>query len=377
MADWKWDEDRQSWRKELWIAGKRAKLTVKGTKKEALEYEARKRIELGQTGIVSQKNAPEFEAFCVETYKPHAKTSLRASTWDVRRYQLAPLIEHFKRGKLTTLTTAAVEGYKQSRIKEVGRVTVNAELNVLSAVLTYARHLALPCATPKIKRFPEAKSNKAKIKAYSREEVGFILAGAADVAPDFLVLVKFLVETGARKSEAINLPWTRVDLAGAMARIWSGDAEDEDDSEEYEVKSVEREVTLSDGLVKALKEQKLRVGSSPWVFPVRTNRASKNGTAHTKGERYAAWPKHTWARVLKLANAKLKAGKPAAKPIVGGPHRLRHTFASTFLAAKPDLFALGRILGHSHTRVTELYSHLLPDHLATTRNVVTFDVAAT
>jgi hypothetical protein len=34
-----------------------------------------------------------------------------------------------------------------------------------------------------------------------------------------------------------------------------------------------------------------------------------------------------------------------------------------------------RVLGHSHSRVTELYSHLLPDHLAATRNVVTFDAA--
>ena len=374
MADWI-EERPGTWRKDLWLAGKRTKLTFKGTKREAQEYEARRRIELGQTGIVSQKNVPAFETFCVETYKPHAQASLRASTWNVRRYQLSPLIEHFKLRKLTTLTTATVEGYKQERIKSVGKVTVNAELNVLSAVLSYARHLALPCATPKMKRFAESKSNKAKIKAYSREEVGFILAGATEVGPDFFTLVKFLVETGCRKSEAINLPWSRVDLPNAMVRIWSGDVDDEDDGEEYEVKSVEREVTLSDGLVRALKEQKLRVGASPWVFPVRTNRASSNDEKrHTKGERYAAWPKHTWARVLKLANARAKEAKATAKAIVGGPHRLRHTFASTFLAVKPDLFALGRILGHSNSRVTELYAHLLPDHLATTRNVVTFEV---
>ncbi|MGO9838647.1 MAG: hypothetical protein ACLP1X_31085 [Polyangiaceae bacterium] len=42
------------------------------------------------------------------------------------------------------------------------------------------------------------------------------------------------------------------------------------------------------------------------------------------------------------------------------------------MQSKPDLFLLGRILGHSHTRVTELYSHFLPEHLAEARNVVTF-----
>ena len=35
----------------------------------------------------------------------------------------------------------------------------------------------------------------------------------------------------------------------------------------------------------------------------------------------------------------------------------------------PDLFLLARVLGQ-HTRVTRLYSHLLPDHLARARNAV-------
>jgi hypothetical protein len=45
----------------------------------------------------------------------------------------------------------------------------------------------------------------------------------------------------------------------------------------------------------------------------------------------------------------------------------------------PDLFLLARVLGHSDARVTRLYSHLLPEHLARARNAVQFGapVAAT
>ncbi|HEX7600890.1 MAG TPA: site-specific integrase, partial [Polyangiaceae bacterium] len=208
----------------------------------------------------------------------------------------------------------------------------------------------------------------------------FILAACSIVAPEFLVVVKFLVETGCRKSEAINLPWTRVDFERRVVRIWNGVAEDDDeeddeeegdddDDSEYEVKSVEREVTLPDALVLMLKAQKLKVGASEWVFPVRTNRM------HTKSGRYAQFPKHTWARVLVKANELAKKANPGASKIAGGPHRCRHTFASHFLSAKPDLFALARVLGHGHSRVTELYAHLLDEHLATTRNVVTFEAA--
>jgi len=114
---------------------------------------------------------------------------------------------------------------------------------------------------------------------------------------------------------------------------------------------------------------------SLWVFPVETDRASRGGRSHTKGERYATWPKHKWSRALKLATALAKKADRKARDIVGGPHRLRHTYASTFLSVKPDLFALAKVLGHSHSRVTELYAHLLPEHLAATRNVVSFDAA--
>lgn len=373
MAEWTWDETKKAWRKDLWVSGRRTKLTFRGSKREAQEYEARRRIELGATGVVRQKDAPAFETFCVDAYKPHAKMSLRASTWNVRRYQLEPLIEHFRLTKLTKLTTALVESYKQRRVQEVDKVTVNSELNVLSAVLTYARHLKLPCAEPAIQRFTVRKK-KGNAKAYTREEVGFILAGARAVGPDFYALVRFLAETGCRKSEAINLPWARVDLRRAMVKIWS-DVDGEEDEDEYEVKSRDREVTLPDSLVVILKEQKLRVGESAWVFPVRTDRASRGAKRETKGGRYANWPKHTWARALAKATELRRETDPKATAITGGPHRLRHTFASMFLARCPDLFALGRILGHSHSRVTELYSHLLPDHLATTRNVVTYEEA--
>jgi integrase len=118
-----------------------------------------------------------------------------------------------------------------------------------------------------------------------------------------------------------------------------------------------------------LKEQKAKAGGSEWVFPVTMNRM------HTKGDKYWEFPDTTWARVLTKANDLAKKADPNARKIAGGPHRCRHTYASHFLQAKPDLFALGRVLGHSHTRVTELYAHLLADHLAGTRNVVTFEAA--
>jgi integrase len=253
---------------------------------------------------------------------------------------------------------------------------VNGELNVLSAVLTYAREIKVPCASPKIRRFKTRKSSKGKVKVYSRDEVGFILAASAIVAPRFTVVAKFLFETGCRKSEAINLPWTRVDLDRGLAKIWNEVDEDDetegsrdDGAPSYTVKSVEREVPLTDDLAIALRKQKLKVGTSEWVFPVTTHRMG------TKGGKYSEFPDATWARVFAKATELARAKDPTARNITGGPHRCRHTYASHYLKAKPDLFALGRLLGHSHVRVTEIHGHLLPGHLDEARNVVSFQQA--
>lgn len=42
---------------------------------------------------------------------------------------------------------------------------------------------------------------------------------------------------------------------------------------------------------------------------------------------------------------------------------MRHTYASHFLANGSSSFELGRLMGHSNSKVTELYSHMLPGAL--------------
>ena len=51
------DPTLEAWRKELWFNGSRTKLTCKGTKKDALEYEARRRLELGAGAVVVQQKS--------------------------------------------------------------------------------------------------------------------------------------------------------------------------------------------------------------------------------------------------------------------------------------------------------------------------------
>ncbi len=261
------------WKGEVWNRGHRTTITFHGTSADAKVFEAEQRLKIAREGIVDSRTVPTFATFCVDHYKPAAKIELRKKTWTIRRYQLENLVVFFGPVRLTKLTEALIEQYKHRRRKTVGAVTVNTELNVFSAVLSYAHRIKVPCASPKIVRF-RVRSKKGKVQFFTREEVGYILAACAEKAPAFLVLFTFLFETGCRKSEAINLPWENVRFEQRVVRIWS-DPDDDDGDDAYEVKSVEREVPLSDHMLRLLREQKLKGLSREWVFPVLVKRAGK------------------------------------------------------------------------------------------------------
>jgi integrase len=142
--------------------------------------------------------------------------------------------------------------------------------------------------------------------------------------------------------QALALTWPQVDVRGREIRIWPSDEWQPKDNEP-------REVPISDALLPLLTGPRR---SQTWVFPCST------------GERWACWPK------LQFDRARERAG------LLGGPHTLRHTFASHFLARQPDIGLLAQVLGHSEESVTRLYQHMLPERLARARNVVSIGVPA-
>ena len=57
-------------------------------------------------------------------------------------------------------------------------------------------------------------------------------------------------------------------------------------------------------------------------------------------------------------------------------HDLRHSYASSALAAGVPLATVGKILGHKRARTTERYGHLSQDHVAAANDVVGAALAA-
>jgi integrase len=326
----------------IWVRGERHDFIHDGPKKEAKTWEARKRLELEAKAPGSLRVVPSFSDFAEGPYKANAKKRLKARTWSNREYTLATLIEHFDKTKMNAITTAEVEAYTDSRLaKKIRATTINDELKVLRAILAYARELHIPLVNANIRDLP-TRGVKRKVTFWTGDQVEKLLDKMHAKSPDLVPLVVFLLNTGCRKGEALALEWPAVDLERGYVYVQP--------SEEWQPKDGEpREIPISDALRPYLEARPL---SKRWVFP--TTRGKR------RHDRYKFWPQRAFDRAREAAG------------LEGGPHTTRHTFATHFLANRGDIYLLAKILGHSSTYVTELYGHLLPEHLERARNAVNF-----
>ena len=319
----------------LWTKGARREWVVQGTKADGDRFEAQRRLELRvEAGPAERRVAATFFELC-EEYAVHAEAHLKASTWRVRTYQIDALTTHVGAVRVTEFGPGNVEAFKLARLRDkVMASSVNNELRVLKTVLGWGRDMGHQIPLFNWKRLPERGNPRAR--AFTAPELERLWASCRSEAPTLLPLLLFLVNTGCRKGEGIAAEWSWIDFDAAMIRIPSNAA--------WQPKNGKpREVPMSDS-VRAILTGKRK--DKRWVFP------SFFGGALTE------FPKDLWRRVTKHAK------------LTGGPHQLRHTFASHFLQQVPDLFLLAQVLGHSHHRVTELYAHLLPGHLDRARNAV-------
>lgn len=327
-----------TYRVRIWARGHSHEWIIPGTKGEAVAFEARKRVEL-RAKSSSSRVSPSFSSFASETYEPHAERCLGVSTWHkVRVYQVRTLEKVLGALKLDQLRPEDVEAFKTKRLQDGRKASsINNELRVLRTMLRWAEEQGIPVAPVKIKML--ARAGKPRIRCWSVEQVNRLYLAAKAEPAALLVepLLVFLLNTGVRKGEAIAAEWSWIDWRGKMLRIPV--------TEYWRPKDKEaREVPLSEGVLSTLRTLDQR---TPRIFPT-----ARGGGPHL------AFPQKTFNRVRKRAG------------LVGGPHTTRHTFASHFLQAVPDLQLLAQVLGHSHTRVTELYTHLLPGHLDRARNAV-------
>lgn len=167
----------------------------------------------------------------------------------------------------------------------------------------------------------------------------------AAAAPHLRPLILFLIGTGARFAEAIELDWRDVDLAGARVIFW-------------QTKEGGRRVaTLPPRVVAALAALPAGLAGAPEgpVFRRKLRRAGAEALPYAdKGRESGGQIKSGWKGALR------RSGLAASVPGLT-PHDLRHTYASWHYARHKDLLKLKADGGWASVALVERYAHLLPE----------------
>jgi len=315
-----------------------------------------------ETKRVDQKTAPLLWRFCAArnpdgdppvlehgAYHLHILNRNRIGeyTYKNRLYTLATLLAHFGEMRLNEIGPEQVLEYQDLRsADDIKASTINGEVKVLRAIL----HLAVQKRIAGVQLLtkeaaPDLDEVETEAIPWTTEQMKMLLDSAWHRSRRLYGTVLILANTGMRRGEVINLQWESVNLDAKTITLRP--------SKWWKPKDKQpRHIPIGDALVEYLESVK---------------RESSFVVVSRKREPYAFWPQ------LQFDEARAAAG------LIGGPHRLRHTFASHFLSnwsskdrSGDPMMALAQVLGHSHTQMTRRYSHLLPGHLDNARGLVDF-----
>ena len=237
------------------------------------------------------------------------KNLVRISSADIKNYQLERKLEVRNKPKNT-----------DKREGEINYRSVNIELATLHHFFNYCMERNYIQSNPasRIKKLNEL----SRLKTLSDGDIKKLIAGATNkLTRD---IITFLIYTGCRKGEALNLKWDDVDLKNGVIAVKGTKTK------------YDRYVPISEALRGVLEGIKKNQGL--YVF---NNNGAKIGD---------------FKRSFKTAcrNAGLKDLRI---------DDLRHVFASKMVMNGTRLYITGELLGHRTTQMTKRYSHLVPDTL--------------
>jgi integrase/recombinase XerD len=214
--------------------------------------------------------------------------------------------------------------------------TVNCRLRSINAYLHWlsgnSGECSPQCKHPKIAKLKEP---KIVLSVFSKEDIKKFMAWKTKTLYQqrLQTLVLTLADVGARISEVLTLKWSAVDLDNLLVTLHGkGDKE----------RIVPFSIEMRKHLFK-LKKVSAHTHANSLVF------ATKDG--------------NELSRRNALRDVKRLCADVGLKPNPRLLHSFRHSYATQFLRAGGNVFALQRCLGHSSLTTTRVYEHLLTEDL--------------
>lgn len=284
---------------------------------------------------VPEAEAPTVAAWVEEYLANCAARRVRRTTIALRRMQLRYLVEVCGDRLVPEVGPADIQRL-QRRLAHLASSTARSYLQGTISVLRAAERAGLRGRTPEPERIHrDAEDVEPEIERFTPAEVRAIITAAERLGDEHLAVVLLGLDAGLRAGEMAGLKGECLDPSGSI--------------------TVARTIVRIEGqrVEHRPKSGKIRrVPATPRLATVlrRCVEASRDGwILHTVDGRPAT---------VDQVQARLNVVLRRAKLPPGGPHKLRHTFASTALEAGVTLEELRVLLGHSSIVQTARYLHL-------------------
>jgi len=274
---------------------------------------------------------PLFDLFIEKTKNDNSPRTVTRYKGIIKNFKtfLAKYYPHIK--KHSHFKPEVFEKYKTYRNeKQAKPKTVNVEIQTLKSIMLYAIEQGLA------KNNPADSVNTIKIKKsleggrwLTSEEVDKLLKFSNEwLYPIFYTFIY----SGMRKSELENLTWDDIDFARRIIKIRIKD--------DWTPKTDERDIPISDDLLKLLQKQKKKAIGSLVFHDGEGNKIDEN----------------------RLRRNLMSVTKLAGFPDVTKIHSLRHTYGSHLAQQGVPLPAIQKFMGHKNIQTTMVYAHLAPGY---------------
>ncbi|UTG93164.1 tyrosine-type recombinase/integrase [Geobacter sulfurreducens] len=301
--------------------GKRVRVHFVGNEAEARALELEIRRQHVNSIPINPKIVDAIPDWLQEMANNYQPTTLRDAKTCLKH--LVPFFGHLF---FNRLTPGLIEKFKSHRLATgVSKRTINKELTYFSSLINWAVDNGYAEPLPfKIKKFPKVKAPKPIIP--HPDEIEAIID---HIEPKYRPVLLLLYDGGMRRSEALKLKAESINLKTNLI-LFTG---------------------------KGNKER---------IIPITTNRLREElekVLEKTKQGYLFVNPK-TGKPYDGIRKALIRAAEKAGVERRVYHHLLRHSFGTHALAAGLNLRAIQGVMGHSTSKTTEIYTHLLGDYLA-------------
>lgn len=265
--------------------------------------------------------------FVHENYLPWAYCNKASADKDEQKLRLS-ILPAYGELPLVKITNQQIQSYLDNLLPKHQPSTINRHRSLWSGIYRRAIDWGY-CKDNPVKRIKPKKENNIKTEFLSKDNIIKLLESVRkDSNIVAASLIKFLVLTGVRKSEALSAQWKFINFDDKSWKI------------PVTKSGRSRQIQLSDQAVSLLYDIKCK-SRSRYVFPGKNDSQPLNN------------PQKAFKRMLTAA------GLSSTWRI----HDLRHFTASAAISGGATLYEVQHLLGHASHVTTQRYAHLCDERL--------------